>query len=146
MISNANMILRDWESWITKRPAILLTDCKSVFDALNQQWVSGSKCDKRTSIDLSIIRDVLSRDLSKVRWIDTRMQLADSMNKKGVPLSLLRFVLENSKYIIVEETEALKLKKAGVKAGGQRNHGDLAITNLPGYVNHNKANPPGSFF
>ena len=109
-VTNKRFVLNQWEEWISKRPAILLTDCKSVYDALNQQWTSGSKCDKRTTIDLAIIRDVLSRDMSRVRWIDTRMQLADSMTKNGVSLSLLRFVMAHSKYIIAEESEALRIK------------------------------------
>ena len=102
--------LRQWEQCIAKRPATLLTDCKSVFDSLNQPWTSGAKCDKRTSIDLSILRDSLTRDLSRVRWVDTRMQLVDNLTKNSIKPTRLRFVMAKQRYIIVEETDALAIK------------------------------------
>jgi hypothetical protein len=110
-LTNPNFSLREWESHVSQRPALLLTDCKSVFDSLNQQWTSGSRCDKRTSIDLAIIRDTLSRDLSKIRWIDTRYQLVDCFTKNTASPDFLRQTLRSGTYIIVEESQALALKE-----------------------------------
>ena len=112
--------LRNWETAVSHRPSILLTDCKSVYDSLRQPWTSASKCDKRTSIDLAIIRDTLSRDLSKIRWIDTRMQLVDSFTKTSATPELLRRVMQSGRYIIVEETQALKIKQSRRKPGTAR--------------------------
>ena len=132
--TNGNFNLADWESHVSCRPAILLTDCKSVYDALNQQWTSGSKCDKRASIDLAIIRDTLSRDFSRVRWIDTRMQLADSLTKRGVPMALLRYVLTHCRYVIVEEQEALQIKKARAhKKGNNHESGGISRPTCASY-------------
>ena len=71
--------LEQWKSGISNRSALVLRDCKSVYDSLQQLLSSNAHSDKRTSIDLAIIRDTLSRDGSKIRWIDTRVQLADTM-------------------------------------------------------------------
>ena len=53
-------------------------------------------------MDLAIIRDALSRDLSKVRWIDTRMQLVDAFTKNSACPDLLRHVMITSTYFIQE--------------------------------------------
>eukprot|EP00971_Amphidinium_carterae_P145961 2893124-Amphidinium_carterae.2 len=105
-----SFLLSQWEQMIAPRPATLLTDCKSVYDALNQLWCSNAKTDKRLSIDLAIIRECLARDSSKVRWIETHQQLADSMTKNSVSPLFLRQTLANHRYRIMEETDALLLK------------------------------------
>ena len=95
-----------WEVAVSCRPAILLTDCKSVYDSLNQLWTS-STADKRTAIDLAIIREGLSRDASCVRWIDTKYQLVDSLTKRGCSGEFLRTSLDQGLYQIVDEARAL---------------------------------------
>eukprot|EP00971_Amphidinium_carterae_P173221 3434410-Amphidinium_carterae.3 len=102
--------LSEWERSVASRPATLLTDCKSVYDALNQLWCSSAKTDKRLSIDLAIKRESLSRDSSRMRWIETHQQLADSITKNSVSPLFLRQTLANHHYRIMEETDALILK------------------------------------
>ena len=101
-----------WEKAVSYRPAILLTDCKSVYDSLNQIWTSSS-ADKRTAIDLAIIREGLSRDSSCVRWIDTKYQLVDSLTKKGCSGEFLRHSLDVGCYQIVDEALALDVRNVG---------------------------------
>ncbi len=57
--------LPEWETAVETFHGMLITDCKSVFHSLSQQWTSSSKRDKRTAVDLAIIRDSLSRDLGR---------------------------------------------------------------------------------
>ena len=111
---------RNWETVVSHRPSILPTDCKSVYDSLRQPWTSASKYDKRTSIDLAVIRDTLSRDLSKIRFIDTRMQLVDSFAKTSATPELVRRVVQSGRYTIVEEIQALKIKQSRRKLGPAR--------------------------
>ena len=101
---------KHWERYVSTRPSVILTDCKSVYDALSQAWTSSSKSDKRTSIDLALIRETLRRDSSQVRWIDTKNQLVDSMTKKSASADLLRRVMLAGKYQIMEERDALDLR------------------------------------
>ena len=101
--------LRQWEKCVSQRPALVLTDCKSVFDSLQQLWSSSSaKADKRTSIDLSLIRENLARDCSRIRWIDTKVQLADSMTKSSASSAFLRETLARGKCQVVSEGLALE--------------------------------------
>ena len=110
--------LEHWKSSIAKRPALILTDCKSVYDSLQQLWSSSAHSDKRTSIDLAIIRDTLSRDESKIRWIDTKVQLADTMTKRSAPAGYLRSVLREGMYQVVAERHALDRRSTQRKERG----------------------------
>ena len=109
--------LAEWEG-IQGRPALVLTDCKSVFDSLQQLWSSNAKSDKRTSIDLALIRESLSRDYSRIRWIDTRVQLADSMTKGSASPAFLRKTLLDGMYRIVAEGVALERRETQKREKG----------------------------
>ena len=113
-----DFVLKDWEKRIAARPALALTDCKSVYDSLQQLWSSASKTDRRTSIDLAIVREALSRDLSKIRWIDTSAQLADSLTKSSASGHFLRSVLRSGSYQVVAEGTALERRNAQKKERG----------------------------
>eukprot|EP00971_Amphidinium_carterae_P301708 5993898-Amphidinium_carterae.5 len=89
------------------RPSMVLTHYKSVFDSLSQLWSTGV-ADKRTAIDLAIIREALSKDLSKCRWIDTKYQLVDSLTKKSSSPDFLRQVIRAGRYQVVEECQELE--------------------------------------
>eukprot|EP00971_Amphidinium_carterae_P351902 6492329-Amphidinium_carterae.1 len=120
-IAHCGFKLEHWEHAISGRPAVVLTDCKSVFDSLNQLWSSAARTDKRTSIDLAIIRETLTRDASRIRWIDTRFQLVDSLTKRKAPADTLREAIKSGSYRIVQEALALKLRDdaRNQKAGGE---------------------------
>eukprot|EP00971_Amphidinium_carterae_P053038 1044771-Amphidinium_carterae.1 len=99
--------LKLWENGVSCRPSLVLTDCKSVYDSLSQLWSTGV-ADKRTAIDLAIIREALSKDLSKCRWIDTKFQLVDSLTKRSVSPDFLRQVIQAGTYQVVEECQELE--------------------------------------
>ena len=128
-LTNPRFVLRDWEQQIARRPALLLTDCKSVYDSLQQLWSSSSRADKRTSIDLAILREALTRDASKIRWIDTSVQLADSLTKNSASPFFLRSTLATGEYQIVSESLALERRVAlkemkGNLSGSERRGGN----------------------
>eukprot|EP00971_Amphidinium_carterae_P341058 6479678-Amphidinium_carterae.1 len=99
--------LQHWQSAVSCRPSLVLTNCKSVFDSLSQLWSTGV-ADKRTTIDLAIIREALSKDVSKCRWMDTQFQLVDSLTKKSASPDYLRQVLREGVYSVVEECQELE--------------------------------------
>ena len=99
----------DWETMIEPLEFGLITDAKSVYDALTCP-TSSSNTDKRTTIDLAIIREYLRRHNGCIRWIDGNVQLADSLTK-FMTADFLRSVMQRGSYQLRAEYETLKLKQ-----------------------------------
>ncbi|OLQ12727.1 Copia protein [Symbiodinium microadriaticum] len=63
----------DWEGALTKFPYLAVTDSKSLYDAVSKQTCEYSQIDdKRTAIDISIVKHELSKG-GTVRWIPSAM-------------------------------------------------------------------------
>ena len=100
----------DWRRETSKLPFFAAVDSKSLYDAL-------SKCastvayasDKRTAIDLSIIKSDLADTCGKIRWIDTRSMISDPLTKSH-PGDYLRHVIRTGLWAVVEEGHALHKK------------------------------------
>ena len=86
----------DWETMIEPLEFGVVTDAKSVYDALTCPTGSGST-DKRTTIDLAIIREYLRRHNGCIRWIGGNVQLADSLTK-FMTADFLRSVMHRGTY------------------------------------------------
>ena len=100
----------DWRAAARRIPFLAAVDSKSLFDAVNKcasatTYVS----DKRTAIDLSVIKTDLSETSGKIRWIDTRAMLSDPLTKSH-PGTYLRYVIEQGMWSIMEEGHALQAK------------------------------------
>ena len=101
---------KDWEAAIDTLEFGIITDAKSVYDALTKSTgISSTVGDKRTAIDLSIIREYLRRHKGCIRWIDGTLQLADSLTK-FMNADFLRSVLHRGKYQLREELSTLQLR------------------------------------
>lgn len=97
-----------WQNLGTK--IIMLTDCKSLFDHLNSPSTPALD-DRRTSIDIIIIKDSIRRLEASLRWIPTNRMLADSMTKESADaLDLLRACVRSSRYQISPEETVLELR------------------------------------
>ena len=94
---------------VPNRPyCILITDCKSVFDHLKSPSAP-SLDDRRTSIDIVIIRESVRRMSASVRWIPTDRMLADGMTKEAADaLDLLRACMRSGKYQVSPEEDVLQ--------------------------------------
>ena len=69
-----------------------------------------SQCgDKRTSIDISLIKQEINELNGKIRWIDGRTMLADPLTKESKS-DLLRHVIRTGQWAILEEGSALQRK------------------------------------
>ena len=109
-----------WEDVTDQLEYGLVTDAKSIYDALTRPTSTASTIsDKRTAIDLAIIRDELRRSKGCIRWIDTKHQLADSLTKVMSP-DLLRYVIGTGKYQIKDELDALRLKEVAKRDRAER--------------------------
>ena len=101
----------DWTRAIRAIPYTLITDAKSVYDALAKPTnVASVVNDKRTAIDLALLRDEFKYRHAGIRWIDTHYQLADSLTKIMHPW-LLRNVLKNGDYQIRDELDTMKMRQ-----------------------------------
>ena len=54
--------------------------------------------EKRLRVDLAVIRQSVSRNEFKLRWIETKHRLADSLTKQGTDSSRLVETLESAKF------------------------------------------------
>ena len=91
---------------LQRRQPILVTDCKSLYDHLQSPSSPTSIEDRRTSIDVVIIRESCRLMRAFIRWVPTNRMLADAFTKDaGDPMDLLRSCLKCSQYqISAEET------------------------------------------
>ena len=90
------------------RLVLLVTDCKSLYDHLIAQS-SPTLEDRRTSIDIVILRDSISRMKAHIRWIPTDRMLADSLTKESPEaFDLVRACLRTARYQISPEALVLE--------------------------------------
>lgn len=101
--------MRTCKDALTLRPPILVTDCKSLYDHLMSPSAPTSIEDRRTSIDVVIIRDSIRAMAGSLRWVPTNRMLADALTKdQGDPLDLLRACIKSSSYQISPEDDVLE--------------------------------------
>eukprot|EP00435_Cladocopium_sp_Y103_P013790 s2127_g3.t1 len=98
---------------LKRRPPIGITDCRSLYDHLISLGSGGTLDDKRTAIDVAIIRQSIIRCGLEPRWCPTGHMLADGLTKdRGEPLDLLRSVVRSAKYQLADEDTVLERAKA----------------------------------
>lgn len=98
---------------LLRRSPIGMTDCRSLFDHLISLGSGGPLDDKRTAIDVAIIRQSIQRAKLEPRWCPTGHMVADGLTKdKGEPLDLLRSVIRTARYQLADEDTVLDRKKA----------------------------------
>ena len=104
---------RDFERMLQNRKPVIVTDCKSLYDHLVSVSSPTSVEDRRTSIDIVIIRQSIRRLAASIRWVPTDRMLADSLTKDaGDPTDLLRACIRSSSYQISPEEKVLEMQAA----------------------------------
>eukprot|EP00435_Cladocopium_sp_Y103_P012014 s3028_g3.t1 len=105
--------VRDAKTVLQQHQPILVTDCKSLFDHLLSPSSPTAAEDRRTSIDITIIKESVRTLNAAVRWVPTDRMLADSLTKDaGDPIDLLRACIRNSSYQISPEQDVLQYQAA----------------------------------
>ena len=100
-----------WEDKLSALEFGIITDAKSVYDALSKPTsITNSAADKRSCIDLSIIREFLRRHHGCIRWIEGTLQLADSLTK-FMRADFLRHVMNAGEYQLREEYATLQSRQ-----------------------------------
>ena len=85
---------------------ISATDSKGKYDHLYYETV-GSSEDRRSAIDLAIIREDLSRPQMFLRWVDGKAQVADALTKLHGDGGLFRAVCRQVFKVFVEAPEIM---------------------------------------
>ena len=101
-------------SWVSppERSSTALTDCKSLFDHLVSKS-SPTLDDKRTALDVVIIRESLQRLGTHLRWIPTDRMIADALTKESIEaMDLIRACLKSGHYQISDEDHVLEWRAA----------------------------------
>ena len=96
-------------------------DAKSVFDALIKEC-AGNRQDRRTAVDLAIVRETLKAQCSHIRWIPHPLMPADSMTKADPSAGngALRHLLRTGKLVWDEETIRRSARLGRTKAVSRR--------------------------
>eukprot|EP00435_Cladocopium_sp_Y103_P065475 s772_g27.t1 len=103
--------MRDCRTKLCSRKPILVTDCKSLYDHLMSPSAPTAIEDRRTSIDVAIIRESIRSLEAFVRWVPTDRMLADALTKdQGDPLDMLRSCMKSSEYQISPEDHILRMQ------------------------------------
>ena len=101
--------LRKARDLLKQRPPIYATDCKSLYDHLISPSAPTSIDDRRTSIDVVIIRESLASTCGAIRWLPTDRMIADGLTKdKMDPADLLRSCVRQGQYQISPEELVLQ--------------------------------------
>ena len=101
---------REWHREVAQLPFICVTDSKSLYDTICKCTNPASQCeDKRTSIDISLIKQEIAELNGRIRWIDGRTMLADSLTRES-KADLLRHVMKTGQWSILAEGSALQRK------------------------------------
>ena len=96
---------------LSKRRPLVVTDCKSLYDHLVSPSSPTSTEDKRTSIDVVIIRESCRSMQAYIRWTPTNRMIADALTKnEGDPMDLLRSCMKRARYQISPEETVLQHK------------------------------------
>lgn len=104
--------LSDVDTVLRRRKPVGVSDCRSLYDHLNTIGSGGTLDDKRTAIDIAIIRQSIQRCGLEPRWCPTGHMVADALTKdKGEPLDLLRSVVRQGRYQLADEQTVLERKK-----------------------------------
>ena len=103
--------VRTYERMLKVRTPVIVTDCKSLYDHLISVSSPTAVEDRRTSIDIVILRQSILRMQASIRWVPTDRMLADSLTKNaGDPTDLLRACVRENVYHISPEEDILQMQ------------------------------------
>ena len=95
-----------------------MVDAKSLYDHLSKDCLGGQ--DKRTAIEIQIIRQDLKELVGQVKWVDHLAMPADGLTKVlGSNAALYELI--NSGRFSIRPTEELMKKRAEARSAGQSN-------------------------
>lgn len=99
----------------TLKESLAVVDAKSLYDYLAKETIGGQ--DRRTAIEVQIIREDLKKIGGSIRWVDHQAMIADTLTKvKGAKDSLYR-MLETGHFSIQAEQDRMKERSCARMSG-----------------------------
>lgn len=97
-----------------------IIDAKSVYDVLIKN-TAGSQKDRRTAVELAVIRDSFNRTSGTVRWVPHTHMPADIMNKADVAKGndALHHLLKHGTVQLIDEKGEMARRQAGLTETGR---------------------------
>ena len=123
---------------LRRRPPILTTDCKSLYDHLISPSSPTAVEDRWTSIDIVIIRESMKAMQAHIRWIPTNRNrmLADGLTTDKIdPIDLLRSCIRSGNYQISPEAHVLPQQATERESRLQRHSQPMHASCQKGPVN-----------
>ena len=94
--------LANWESEISALPCIAVTDSKSLYDTIQKCCNTAAHIeDKRTAIDVTILKRDFKETKGQVRWVEGTRMVADSLTKKMSSV-FLRQIMKSGRWSLSE--------------------------------------------
>ena len=95
--------------------SVAVVDAKSVFDTLVKS-TAGSKQDRRTSIDLALLRDRFAKEGISIRWVPHPLMPSDMMTKSDVRKgnAALSTLLRSGKWKLLDEKAEAQERHSGM--------------------------------
>ena len=112
-MTEGGFVLEDYEQYLKAKPCILVTDCKSLYDAIHKEGAAPASTDKRLAIELAICKSKAVAGEADLRWIDARYQIADCLTKHASRKSedVLQKILDEAQWRITAEEDMLEHRK-----------------------------------
>ena len=102
----------------TLKGSLAVVDAKSLYDQLCKETIGGQ--DKRTAIEIQIIREDLASLGGKIRWVDHPAMVADPLTKVKGSCDPMYRVLTTGEFQLVAEVEHMQARSQA-KEQGQTN-------------------------
>ena len=130
--------LKEWETSLRHRKMCVIpgknedhnlavVDSKSFYDHLSKE-TCGHTSDRRTAIEMQIIRQTLLEAGASIRWIDHNRMIVDPLTKIGGNLEPLLKLLTTGRWSIVAEAQEVELRRQqkALGSGTKENFGGCA--------------------
>ena len=97
------------------RGSLAVVDAKSLYDQLCKDTIGGQ--DKRTTIEIQIIREDLNVLAGSIRWVDHPAMIADTLTKVKGSCDALYKMLSTGRFQLVSENDQM-IARSDAKGSG----------------------------
>ena len=97
------------------KKVLTICDAKSLYDHLSSE-TSGIASDRRTAIEMQIIRASLDAQDGEIRWVDHTGMYADALTKKNGNIPLIQILMRTARVCITEHSAIMEKHRLDPKA------------------------------
>lgn len=97
------------------KESLAIVDAKSLFDYLSRETVGGQ--DRRTAIEIQIIREDLCNLNEQVRWVDHPAMVADPLTKVKGNTAPMYQLLDSGRFSVKAEEAHMKCREEAKTSG-----------------------------